>query len=134
MILIACLLTSAAAKPEEDNTTGVGQAIQAIFGLFFFFLAVFIFIRQRKEKEYVEFESFEAPTPTDFTNEAKDIKSTTFTTNTTTNMKEVSFEEGNSEPTAGEKRKRKRKAHRLSDRRRNLEDQVSEEVEQNSQL
>ena len=49
-------------------------------------------------------------------------------------MKEVSFEEGNSEPTAGEKRKRKRKAHRLSDRRRNLEDQVSEEVEQNSQL
>ena len=45
MILIACLLTSAAAKPEEDNTTGVGQAIQAIFGLFFFFLAVFIFIR-----------------------------------------------------------------------------------------
>lgn len=109
------------------------EAVQSSIGLaMLLFAALFYLVANRTPKQVVEFEHFELthpPTPIPVLKDSQEDASTSLPSST---LKEVSFESDGASP--AERKKRKRKAHRLSDRRRNNESQECEEVEQGSEL
>jgi hypothetical protein len=91
--------------------------IQSALGVAMLLLASVIYlIGRRNSKEFVQFESFEMTHPPTPTPVIADHSLPQTSLESTEAVREVSFEGDNSQ---GERRKRKRKAHRLSDRRRN---------------
>ena len=104
------------AETEVKKELIIEDIIKVVGGLVLMLIAGLIYAYQNCRKTaIVEFESFEEtnPTPGDIISDAKGKDLATFSTDA---MKEPSFDSIDS---PAEHKRRKRKAHRLSDRRRN---------------
>jgi hypothetical protein len=120
-----CLCLSLLVLLQAKQEIVFAEVLQSSVGLALLLLTAFIYlISSRPPKQVVEFEHFELthpPTPIPVLKDGKEDASTSFPSSI---LKEVSFEADGTSP--AERKKRKRKAHRLSDRRKNNESQECE--------
>lgn len=115
--LLLALLFQAQAQEEVQQRDGKLAMVQSAVGVGLLLLATALhLIARSSSKEFVQFESFEITHPPTPTPVIADSSLPQTSLDSTGPVREASFEGDCSQ---GEKRKRKRKAHRLSDRRRN---------------